>query len=284
MDLTIAPRRAALRLAGVALLLAAAGTVGYLGQYATRAGTLPARFFEALRQLFRLNAEGNISSWYATALLLGCALLLACIAGGTATARMPFARHWWGLAAIFVFLSLDEAISIHESFDGWAQTALGTRGLLLYAWAIPYALFALAVALAYLRLLLSLPRTIRLVFLLAGAVYVGGAVGFEPIQGYITTIQGRQGGVAHAATVAVEEVLEMLGAVLFIYGLLTHLATQRAQVRFGALPRGSVGEAASTGSTGRRLDVATVPDLAAGMVMHDPKESWSRKHGNVRRV
>ena len=105
---------------------------------------------------------------------------------------------------------------------------LGTLGyfhwLLSVAW-VPFgAIFVLIVALAYLRFLAALPVKTKYLFLIAGTLYVGGALGIEILGGRHTYLYGRENFV-YAMFVACEEGLEMLGVVVFIYALLSHLGS-----------------------------------------------------------
>ena len=68
---------------------------------------------------------------------------------------MPY--QWWTrLALVFVYLSLDEALSFHERLNRPVRDLLDTSGALYYAWVIPYALFALG--LLFILVTLFLPR------------------------------------------------------------------------------------------------------------------------------
>ncbi|MBN1833479.1 MAG: hypothetical protein JW896_15350 [Deltaproteobacteria bacterium] len=84
-------------------------------------------------------------------------------------------------------------------------------------------LFLIAVALAYRRFVLNLPFSTRLLFVLAGAIYILGALVFESISGKIAEISG-ESGFAYNAIVTLEEACEMLGVIIFILALLHYLA------------------------------------------------------------
>ena len=111
---------------------------------------------------------------------------------------------------------------------------VSTRGIFLFAWTIPAAVGVVLFALVYLKFLFRLPVATRWLFVLAGVVYVGGALGMEMIEGQFVFLFG-QASMAHALMVAFEEFLEMSGVVLFIYALLSYFRTQYGvvQVEFG---------------------------------------------------
>jgi hypothetical protein len=128
---------------------------------------------------FDVGGEQTVGSWLSTVLLLLCALVLLQIGAAQRHRGAPYARHWLGLGIIFCGLSIDEAVSIHEMTIRPVHNLLGTSGVFLYAWVIPAIAFVAAVGVAYLGFLRHLEPAFRLRFVLAGALFVGGAVGFE---------------------------------------------------------------------------------------------------------
>ena len=72
-----------------------------------------------LGAVFDLSLEANVPTWYSAAALLVSALALGLITAVKLRERAPFAKHWGGLAAMFVYLSLDEVARFHEQW-GWS--------------------------------------------------------------------------------------------------------------------------------------------------------------------
>ena len=62
-------------------------------------------------------------------------------------------------------------------------------------------------------------------FVLSGAVYVGGALGFELLGGWYASSEG-VGNIQYAIITTFEELFEMLGIVFFIYSLLTYIKSE----------------------------------------------------------
>lgn len=58
--------------------------------------------------------------------------------------------------------------------------------------------------------------------LLAGCLYVGGAFGFELMEGYVKTLYGRHNFMMEVLITA-EEALEMFGVILLIAALLAYI-------------------------------------------------------------
>jgi hypothetical protein len=181
------------------------------------------RTLRVIRRNFNPSAEQTVGTWFTAAMLLGAGLLLAAIGGAARAARDRWARHWLGLAAILVFLSCDEGASLHEQLGDWVKDVMPTGGPLLWAWVVPYSILAVAVGLAYLSFLRALPSDTRRRFILAAAIYVGGALVIEMIEAGITDYRDRGGGPVTVLAV-IEETAEMAGVAYLIYALLLHTA------------------------------------------------------------
>ena len=61
--------------------------------------------------------------------------------------------------------------------------------------------------------------------------YVGGALGMELIKGRHSYLYGQKN-LAYGVITTIEESLEMLGIVVFIYALLDYIKTYISEVRF----------------------------------------------------
>ena len=73
---------------------------------------------------------------------------------------------------------------------------------------------------------MRLPDKTRLVFFMSGALYVGGAIGFELIEGCFVEQQRIDNliySLTYSMLITVEESLEMGGVILFIWALLVYL-------------------------------------------------------------
>jgi hypothetical protein len=181
--------------------------------------------------LLSLSYEQNIPTWYTSSLLLACSMLLAVIAVGARNSKAPHVPHWWLLAAGFLYISLDETVSLHEAASGWMR--LG--GVLYFSWVIPAGILVVLLGISYLRFLAHLPKKTRLQFIVAGAIYVTGAVVMELPLGYWTEQHGSQS-FGYAAIDLVEESMEILGVTLFLLSLMDYLHAQRWTIGFEPAP------------------------------------------------
>jgi hypothetical protein len=184
---------------------------------------------------FNLEHEGNLTTWYSSATLLLCAALLALLWQRARSSGRRFAANWGVLSLAFVYLSADETASLHESAMEILIQRVHVTGIFYYAWVILALPLVLLFAAYNLRFLLSLSSRVRTGFILAGTVYVGGALGLEMVEGQIATSLGTEGAAMQAAR-TLEEVLEMSGIVMFVDSLLLELIGAPATLTTNALP------------------------------------------------
>lgn len=221
-DQTLALRLDGRRLVRVLLGIAAGlVVVGFLAEYSERyLPDFPGR--DLIASLTYLNGETNLPSTFSALLLLGAGVLLGVIARVQWALQDSQRQVWTGLALLFGYLALDEAAGLHERLIVPVQGLVRTDGVLHYAWVVPYGALTILVLLACLRFLRQLPPATRAGMLLAGFLYVGGAFGFELIEGYVKTLHGRHTFLMEVL-ITVEEALEMFGVILLIAALLAYI-------------------------------------------------------------
>ena len=168
---------------------------------------------EQLVPLLSLSYEHNLPTWYAVCLLFSCSIALGFVAHRT----NDMARHWWGLCVTFAYLSLDEMAELHERLGG----LIGTGGLLYFDWVIPAAAAVAVFGAIYWPFLRRLKPLSRRRFVIAGALYVGGALVLELPLGYWTERAGDDN-LVYAMIDFCEETLELLGAGLFLLSVVDH--------------------------------------------------------------
>jgi hypothetical protein len=167
-----------------------------------------------------VDQELSIPAWFTSSLLLVCSMLLALIAYSTRQIRGHYALHWGVLSASFILLSLDESVMLHEHTPevlGFLPTLLGST--LAYDWVFIGIPLVLVFMLAYAKFLFKLSVQLRRLFIAAGALYITGAVGME-IVGAFVALYYSWGSVPYIAAITIEEFLEMIGIILFLYALM----------------------------------------------------------------
>lgn len=218
ITLRISPRRALQVMAVLIGLLVAASTaaVGALALFRWPEGTLG---YESVR-MFWLDAERNLPTLYQSLALGFVSLLMFAVARNSPGLPPADRTRWRVLAAVFVFLALDESLRFHEIFGDTSSFHFGAAGLLIY---VPVVIL---LGLYWLPLLRRVASRFRRLLLLAGAVYVGGAAGLESASQLHAGIAGKATPL-YVALATLEETFEMAGVAILAYALLDHLLEAR---------------------------------------------------------
>jgi hypothetical protein len=225
MGLTVYPRRVALALTLVVLVLTLASLAGQLSLHVLGHG----RLF-GLDRLFDLDTEGNIPTWYASVSLLFCSVLLAIIGHYRKTGGDRYHLHWRLLSGVFLLFSIDEVAQIHESSNRRLRVALKASGLLHQPWVIPGAVLVLVIGMTYRRFIADLPAETRRGFLTAGTLFASGALGVEVVGNWYASLYGQQN-MTYVLLATLEELLEMIGTVVFIHALLSYMGVHLKEIR-----------------------------------------------------
>ena len=118
------------------------------------------------------------------------------------------------------FLAVDESFELHERLGGFGASVADDR--LQFAWVVPGAALACVVGLVLLQRLRTQPAQVRRRLVVAGGVYLTGALVLETVSGQVLRAHGA-GGRAYTLVTSVEEGLEMAGASLLLAALLLQL-------------------------------------------------------------
>ncbi len=171
------------------------------------------------RQLFDVDEENNLPTWFSELLLLTATVLLWLCAGKKRRDEDP-SFGWYVLTIGFFLLAIDEVAGIHETINSLIDTT----------WAIGGGLLALGIGLGFIPFLWRLPRLTAILFALAGAIYVGGAVGVEIIGEPLDSDS-----LQYNLLTVLEEGMEMFGVIFFIHVLLGYMREPRANILQGAV-------------------------------------------------
>jgi hypothetical protein len=176
---------------------------------------------QTLENIFNLEVETAPPTYFSCLLLLMVSIILAIIAAQRNFKSEP---GWGILSAIFLFLSMDEAASLHELlFDVVTAYTGQPSGILHYAWYIPVIPALVIFGLLYLRFWLRLPVFERIFFVVSAGIYLYGVIGMEAVSGWMDELWGVNSLIYNIA-MTIEETMEMGGMILFIYTLLHYLA------------------------------------------------------------
>ncbi len=220
MKVKIQLKKFIINLAIIVIVLNSISLIGRLVEY-----LLDIKETTEFVRLFHVAEEGNITAWYSSLTLLFSAILLGFIAQAKRSEANSFAKHWNILSIVFIYLSLDEAARIHEIIILPLRKIFNLSGIFYYSWviiAIPLLLFFIIYFISFLKFL---PVKTRNYFILSGFVFVSGALGLEMLSGYLMTSEIVRGSIYNSMSITIEEFLENIGIVVFIYALLDYIKT-----------------------------------------------------------
>jgi hypothetical protein len=175
-----------------------------------------------LAKAFNVDYERNIPTAYSALALLFSSILLGAIAHAKNLDSDRYKNHWKILSFIFLYLASDEAAKIHEKFIDPMRALLNATGFLYFTWVVPFGFLVAIFLISYSKFLFHLPASTKKMFVAASILYIGGAIGMEMLGGYQAFTGGMQT-IPYLITATVEELLEMLGIVVFIHALMSYI-------------------------------------------------------------
>lgn len=187
-------------------------------------------------RLFDVGSEFSIPTYVSTLNLLLAAVLLYLLYRSRREAGSEDYRCWQLLSLLFLGLSMDESISIHENFAnvyhflvdrGWFPSIMSSHEWLPFG-----VLFVVVAAVVFLPQLRKVNLQTAKLMVLAGAVFVTGAVGFEYLGAVMleTEIVASKNEPIYVARRLFEEGFEMYGIALFNWAVYREMLRTPAAV------------------------------------------------------
>jgi hypothetical protein len=172
-----------------------------------------------IHRLLNVDAEDSIATWLSTLQLAVVGILIALSLLRRDRSRDPAGWFVVMVGGLFLAMSIDEALQLHEAVTAWARrndvggSELGYQAVLL----VPVFLVGLLLLALSLRQVARLyryhPRALAMMVAGVGAFF-GGAVGVD----LVAHVFLHGGGAIYTFAAAVEEFLELLGGTLMILG------------------------------------------------------------------
>lgn len=205
------------------------------------------RSIENFLVIFDVGKEQSIPTWFSIINLLLSSLLLFCHFIQNKNSGNSNRNYWLLLSVLFLFLSIDEAASLHNlpGSLSWYITnrpdlfpqfmpeffraiGVGQELLSTHPW-VPYGLlFVVLVGIAFIPFLFSIPLRLSLLLVLSGGIFVSGSVGLEVVAAWMEqTSYAPRGTFVRNLAVLTEEAMEMYAIVLFNTVLFAELATRQ---------------------------------------------------------
>ncbi len=188
-------------------------------------------------RLIDMDYEGNLPTLFSTLLFLFAAFLLYLLAqrareeSGDGKTGIPGYTGWIGLSLVFCFLGLDEGAKMHEYVGDFMERFIHAEGILYFPWVLPYLTVLAVLVVIYLPFYFRLPVTVRWRFFFAAALFISGAVFFDMLGGLEADRNGTTS-MLYSGLYTIEEVLEMLGLILFCQTLMQLLSKKGETISF----------------------------------------------------
>jgi len=175
---------------------------------------------------FHMDGEMNVPSFASSLLLFSTAMMAFLTAAITQNGR-SHKLPWITIGLVFILLSFDENIRIHERVTDLVRSALPGDILPYTGFEIPYLAVMAVLGLFMLPWFFNLDRPSQILFSISGVIFLSGAVGFEQIASlYYDINEAARSGEADMIGdifVTIEETLEITGVGLFLYAMARRL-------------------------------------------------------------
>lgn len=229
LKITIRPKKIVGLIVVISIMLVILSISGllikFLMGYPTAKGFVP---------LFNLDGEANVPTHFSALLMFCNALLCMVISILRKKQGKPEDMKWWFILSLcFLYMSFDEISQIHELLIPPIRNMLGDTylGIFHNAWVIPFIIIVFLMGALMFKFFFSLPKNIRLSFLFAAIIYIGGAIGIEMIGGSFAKGNGQEN-LMYNWIVTIEEVLELIGLTWFLRTLLKYIEDTFQNINF----------------------------------------------------
>lgn len=190
--------------------------------------------YEQLRgvvSLFEFGGEMNLPTFFSTLLAIMATGLLLVITMARKQMQRPW-KLWAGLAGVFLLVAMDDFIGMHEQLSRPVRDLLDARGMLYFAWIIPYGVLVMLLAGIYGRFVFEMPAHLRNGLLLSATLFLIGALGFEMLAGQLAESRLLEDPLVHGGLTTTQESLEIAGMILFIHTLMRYIEDVQKNILF----------------------------------------------------
>ena len=181
---------------------------------------------------FNMDREFNIPTLFSSTIMLACAYTLNEI---KKTSKKLPSKDWELLSKIFIFFAIDELFQIHEVFiipdlRPYLSPALGST------WVIPYTVLVIYLGWRFSKFLRSLGQRTRRKFIQSATIFLSGAIGMEMVGSYLVrTGIIRLHSIWYGSITGLEELLEILGLIMFLVTLANYLIEENGAIQISAI-------------------------------------------------
>ena len=174
---------------------------------------------------FDLDAERNLTTAFSTFLLTLSAALMAYTSYLYRASLLDFVG-WLLFTAVLVFMACDELFQLHESAGRLFGLKAGFGTHLVPAWVQAMAIIVPSICIALAFFWLRLPAGLRFRMLVSAIVFLSGAMGGEILSSAHIMNHGIDN-FSYTVLNVVEEGLEMVGVLILIDAMLSHISFRK---------------------------------------------------------
>jgi hypothetical protein len=138
-----------------------------------------------LSSLFDLGEEQSIPNVFSAVALVGASGAALFAAQCTREADIRLRGGWYLIAALLLFLGVDEGAGIHDRLSLNLPGKLQLHGVFYIGWVLPYLFVLAGCSIALLRVAVVLPSNTRRRLFIAALIYVASAMGLEAFEALI---------------------------------------------------------------------------------------------------
>ncbi len=169
---------------------------------------------------FNFNTEKNAPTYFSVILLFLSSqtfLIIAIFTPANTSAYIKY--YWWQMSLIFLLLSMDEMVRLHENLEYITRRFLDVEidGFFAFAWVVPMIGILVVFGLYSIKFLMYIPKYLSKGCIIAGILYVTGAVGFEMITAKLYSANNNVENAYYYMAMCTEESLEMIGIIVLLY-------------------------------------------------------------------
>ncbi len=169
---------------------------------------------------FHFNVERNIPTYFSSILLFLSSQTFFFINLLVPAQTSSYIKYYWlQMSLIFLLLSMDEIIQLHERMTYLTvnYTSIEVDGFLWSGWIVPMFVLLVILGLYSIKFLMYVPKYLSKGYIISGSMYVIGAIGMQMIGGKIFSITNNEQELYYYIAITFEESLEMTGIITLLY-------------------------------------------------------------------
>lgn len=189
------------------------------------------QFYRRLDHFFDFDEEVNFPTYFSSILLFISAQTFFFLGIKNKDKSWYTQSNWFLFTLLFLLLSVDDFVQIHEWMSVYTQHAgFDGKGILHFAWLIPYAVVGVGLVIFCFKFVFRIDKFFRTQYILCGFLFLFGTFIIEAFgELYYESIKNVPNLVYKLFFISLEESLKMIALILLIKTNLLYLNTLKMQ-------------------------------------------------------